>query len=386
MNGRGADSSEPSQRGKPQQRGVSIMAVGKRPALLGREAVLLILALWLLQLLLITASQNLDGETPGIANFVRRTGVAAAGCGLFYVMGMALVSIQQGGVALRVALALPLAAIATAVHVIINNLVFLYTSSDPLAQQIRPFDPVSIFVSGTYWLWGYLSWAIIVIALAYSRELGDRDRRIVEVEALARRAQLRALRYQVNPHFLFNALNATAALVTARENDRAEEMLANLADFLRASLETDPLEDIPLAAELDYARLYLDIEQVRFSDRLRVEVDLPVDLRDALVPSLILQPLFENAVKHAVSPATRLVTIRASARRSGDRLEIAVADDGTGRGTPTMGMGVGLANIAQRLAARFGDEGSLMPSLAAGGGYVATVRLPLRFAAAELAA
>ena len=363
------------------------MGVSKRRALLGREALLLILALWLLQLVLITTSQNLsEGQTPGVANFIRRAGVATAGCGLFYLMGLALVSIQRGGVALRVALALPLAAAGTAVHVIINNLVFLHTSSDPAAQQIRPFDPVSIFVSGTYWLWGYLSWAIIVIALAYSREVGDRDRRIVEVEALAQRAQLRALRYQVNPHFLFNALNATAALVTARENGRAEEMLANLADFLRASLETDPLDDIPLAAELDYARLYLEIEQVRFSDRLRVEFDLPDRLRGALVPSLILQPLFENAVKHAVSPATRPVTIRASVRRIDEVLQIEVADDGDRTGPGSPGMGVGLANIAQRLSARFGGSGSLLPSVAPGGGYVATVRLPLRFAATELAA
>lgn len=363
------------------------MAVSRRPAWLGREAVLLILALWMLQLVLITASQNMsEGQTPGVANFVRRAGVATVGCGIFYLMGLALVSVQRGGVALRVALALPLATVGTTVHVIVNNLVFLHTSADPLAKQIRPFDPVSIFVSGTYWLWGYLAWAIIVIALAYSRDVGDRDRRIVEVEALARRAQLRALRYQVNPHFLFNALNAAAALVTARENDRAEEMLANLADFLRASLETDPLDDIPLAAELDYAGLYLQIEQVRFSDRLRVEVDLPVELRSVLVPSLILQPLFENAVKHAVSPATRLVTIRASARAAGDRLEITVIDDGAGRHAPSTGMGVGLANIAQRLAARFGADGSLTAEAASRGGYVATVRLPLRFAAAELAA
>ncbi len=363
------------------------MGRSKRSAVLGREAVLLIVALWLLQLVLITVGQNLsEGQTPGLANFVRRAGVAAAGCGLFYLMGLALVSVQRGGVALRVALAVPLAAAGTTAHVIINNLVFLHTSSDPLAKQIRPFDPVSIFVSGTYWLWGYLAWAIVVIALAYSRELGDRDRRIVEVEALAQRAQLRALRYQVNPHFLFNALNATAALVTARQNDRAEEMLANLADFLRASLETDPLDDIALGAELDYARLYLQIEQVRFSDRLRVQIDVPADLRGARVPSLILQPLFENAVKHAVSPATRLVTIRASARRTGDMLEVEVADDGSGQGAPATGMGVGLANIAQRLAARFGDAAGLVPSVAAGGGYVATLRLPLRFAGAEPAA
>jgi two-component system, LytTR family, sensor kinase len=361
------------------------MGMTTRRLLLGREAVLLIAALWLLQFLLITTRQNIsDGEAPGWENGLRRAAISLAGAGLFYVIGLALVAVRRGGVALRVALALPLAIAGAALHVIINNLVFFYTMP-PNPEFTLMLDPVSIFVSGTYWIWGYLSWAVIAIALAYSIELRDRDRQLAESEALAHRAQLRALRYQINPHFLFNALNATSALVTARETARAEEMLANLADFLRASLATDPLDDIPLGAELDYARLYLQIEQVRFSDRLRVEFDVPDRLRGAMVPSLILQPIFENAIKHAVSPATSLVTIRASAQADGDRLLIEVADDGTRASIGSAGTGVGLVNISQRLSARFGAAGSLTTCTAPAGGYVATLALPLRFAAAQRA-
>ena len=357
------------------------MSMTTRRLLLGREGVLLIAALWMLQFLLITARQNIsDGEAPGWENGLRRGAISLAGAGLFYLMGLALVAVRRGGVALRVALALPLAIAGAATHVVINNAVFYYTMP-PDPELTLMLDPVSIFVSGMWWFWGYLAWAAIAIALAYSIELRDRDRQLAESEALAHRAQLRALRYQINPHFLFNALNATSALVTARETARAEEMLANLADFLRASLATDPLDDIPLGAELDYARLYLQIEQVRFSDRLRVEFEVPERLRGALVPSLILQPVFENAIKHAVSPATSMVTIRASARADGDRLLIEIADDGAQASPKSAGTGVGLVNIAQRLAARFGAAGGLTTGPRPTGGYVATLALPLRFAA-----
>lgn len=358
------------------------MSMTTRRLLLGREAVLMIAALWLLQFLLITTRQNIsDGEAPGWENGLRRAAISLAGAVLFYVIGMAVVAMRRGGVALRVALALPLAVAGAAIHVVINNLVFFYTMPFDPEYPEPGLDPVSIFVSGTYWIWGYLSWAVIAIALAYSIELRDRDRQLAESEALAHRAQLRALRYQINPHFLFNALNATSALVTARETARAEEMLANLADFLRASLATDPLDDIPLGAELDYARLYLQIEQVRFSDRLRVEFEVPDRLRGALVPSLILQPVFENAIKHAVSPATSMVTIRASARADGDRLLIEIADDGAQASAKSAGTGVGLVNIAQRLTARFGAAGALTTRTRPTGGHIATLALPLRFAA-----
>lgn len=359
------------------------MGMTTRRWLLGREATLIIAGLWTIQFLLVTVRQNIaDGEAPGWEHALRRAAVSLVGAGLFYVMGVALVAVRRGGVALRVALAFPLAAACAAIHVIINSLAFVYAT--PFDAQVdRMLDPINIFIWGIYWIWGYLCWAVIAIALAYSTELSDRDRQLAESEALARRAQLRALRYQINPHFLFNALNATSALVSAHETARAEEMLANLADFLRASLATDPLDDITLGAELDYARLYLQIEQVRFPDRLLVRFEVPDVLRDAMVPSLILQPIFENAIKHAVSPATSHVTIRASARQDGDRLLIEVADNGSRANARSAGNGVGLVNIAQRLAARFGTAGSLVTRTASAGGYVATLTLPLRRAIAS---
>ncbi|MFC3711133.1 sensor histidine kinase [Sphingoaurantiacus capsulatus] len=365
--------------------------IARANALLGREGLWLIAALWVLQLAVVTLRQNLsESEAPGLENFARRLAIAAAGAGLFYLIGLLLAAVPRGRVAVRAALALPLATLFTGVHVVINNFVFFYTgyfavdgSTDK--ERVKSLlDPVGIYVSGTYWLWGYLSWTVVVIALAYARELGERDRRVAEAEALARRAQLRALRYQVNPHFLFNALNATAALVTAKETARAEEMLANLADFLRASLDAEPLDDVPLSAELDYARLYLDIEQVRFSDRMRVVFDVPPGLRGALVPNLILQPLFENAVKHGVSPSTEPVTIKVRAAEVNGKLAITVTDDGA-RPADTPGMGIGLTNIAQRLAARFEGAGGLTAAAGAAGGYAATVTLPLQFNLTEAA-
>ncbi len=130
-----------------------------------------------------------------------------------------------------------------------------------------------------------------------------------------------ALRYQLNPHFMFNTLNSIAALISRREAERAEAMVENLADFLRAGLSLDPHEDIPLEKEIELQSLYLSIEELRFPDRLKVEIDVPEDVRSALVPSLVTQPLVENVVRHAV--ATSLEPILLVDRRAARRLEAA---------------------------------------------------------------
>ncbi len=356
------------------------MDVKSRRLTLGREAVLLIVALWTIQFVLVTVRQLLStGEAADLELALRRALICIVGMVLFYAMGLVLVA-ARGSVALRVAIGLPLAAFGSVLHTVAYTLVFYLTMPLDATAFESLWSPVGLFANTIYWFWGYLAWAVIAIALAYNRELRERDRRLAETEALAHRAQLRALRYQINPHFLFNALNASSALVTAGENRRAEEMIANLADFLRASLATDPLDDIPLDAELDYARLYLEIEQVRFADRLALSFDVPDGLGRALVPSLILQPIFENAIKYGVSPAARLVTIHVSARQEKNRLLIEIVDDGACTTSGSGGTGVGLANVAQRLATRFGEAGSLTTPPPPGGGFVAKLTLPLRYA------
>ena len=209
------------------------------------------------------------------------------------------------------------------------------------------------------------------------------ERREGEYRRAAKAAELRSLRYQVNPHFLFNTLNSLSALVMTGKADKAEDMIQNLSRFYRRSLTEDPTGDVPLADEFAQQKLYLDIEAVRFPSRLRAAFELPDDLADVCVPGMILQPLVENSVKYGIAPTSKVVTIRVAARREGRLLAITVSDDGSAgqvaEGEERMevphGHGIGLANVRQRLKARFGDNAGIMTGQTVNG-YVTTIRLP----------
>ena len=214
------------------------------------------------------------------------------------------------------------------------------------------------------------------------RQLADARTAASEANAAASAARLAALRYQLNPHFLFNTLNAVSSAVITGRNDEAESMLSKLADFLRVTLVADPEAMISLDDEMATLQAYLEIESVRFRERLALEFVCPDDLRTALVPSFLLQPLIENAIKHAVSPTSATVTIRLEATRDGGDLVVLVQDDGDGShgGEVRPGAGVGLSNVRQRLEALYGSRGVLQAAPLARG-FLAMVRLPLQRAA-----
>jgi hypothetical protein len=229
----------------------------------------------------------------------------------------------------------------------------------------------------------FVAWAALYLALRYAGEVQMLERRSAALRAAAQAAELRALRYQVNPHFLFNTLNSLSSLVMTDKRERAERMILGLSAFFRHSLEGDPTKDVSLGAEIDLQRLYLDIEAVRFPERLRVEIDLPAELAGVKVPGMLLQPLVENAVKHAVSRTVRPVTIRIVARQWGGDLRLKVLDDGEGApvalgGAPAAeGTGVGLRNVCDRLAARFGDRASCRWGPREEGGHGVLLTLPI---------
>ena len=224
----------------------------------------------------------------------------------------------------------------------------------------------------------FCSWAALYLALCYAAQLGALERRAAHLKAAAQSAELRALRYQVNPHFLFNTLNSLSSLVLTGKGDEAERMILNLATFFRTSLTGDPTEDVPLADEIQLQRLYLDIEAVRFPERLRIEIDLPQALESACVPGLILQPLVENAVKYGVSRSKRPVTIRIRAQELQGRLQLFVEDDGEPLGEDgVQGTGVGLRNVRDRLAARYGADGRSLWGRGPQGGFAVMLELPL---------
>jgi two-component system LytT family sensor kinase len=236
--------------------------------------------------------------------------------------------------------------------------------------------------SSVTWFFFFAAWSAFYLAtLAQAQALGA-QRRAAQAEAAARAAQVRALRYQVNPHFLFNTLNSLSSLIMTGRAEKAEEMLLALSTFFRTSLSVDPSADVTLAEEIDLQRLYLEIEKVRFPSRLRVEIDIPQELESARMPALILQPLVENAIKYGVSPTKEKVTLRIEARSLGDgRFSITVTNTGKPGGhrerDRSDSTGVGLTNVCQRLNARFGAQAKCEFGPLPKGGYQVHVTLPL---------
>ncbi len=222
-----------------------------------------------------------------------------------------------------------------------------------------------------------LIWVALYIAILAIAQTRLAERREQEFRSAAKAAELRSLRYQVNPHFLFNTLNSLSALVMTGKPQRAEAMIQSISRFYRHSLAGDPTSDVRLEDEFELQREYLDIEAVRFPERLRCIFDLPGDLADARIPGMILQPLVENSVKYAVSPVSREVTITLAAREEFDRLVVSVSDNGPGvpEGS-SHGFGIGLANVRDRLEARFGPD-IAFTSAPVPGGYRTEMRIPL---------
>ncbi len=225
----------------------------------------------------------------------------------------------------------------------------------------------------------FFGWSCLFTTLLFAFEIHERELTLAATREEALAAQMRALRNQVNPHFLFNTLNSVAGLIEEGDGVRAGKMVLSLSEFLRTTLALDPMTDVPLAEELALQGGYLAIERERFSDRMALNIDLPDEVRDALVPSLILQPLIENAIKHGVNATTGRVEIALSARREADRLHLVVENDMPRRAVPKPpGMGMGLRNVAERLRTRFAEESAFASGEVAPGRYRVSIALPWR--------
>jgi signal transduction histidine kinase len=230
-----------------------------------------------------------------------------------------------------------------------------------------------------YWLIPFSMWLLLVLVLESGRKARVREANLSAALIAAKEAEIRALHYQINPHFLYNALNAIATLILDGRNAQAERMVLRLSSFFRSSLARDPLSEVRLADEVAQQRLYLELEELRYPDCLEIVVDVPPELAAAEVPSLILQPLVENAVKHGVHAPGQQTRIEISARASADVLVLQVTDNGPGGGGPA-GTGIGIANVRKRLQARFGAAAGVDAGPHPERGYVAAISLPLRFA------
>lgn len=266
------------------------------------------------------------------------------------------------------------------------------TAGEPLVMtlpKVSELDPNKrlryALDASVIWLFFFLAWSAFYLANQAQAEVLGAKRRVAEAESAAQAAQVRALRYQVNPHFLFNTLNSLSSLIIGGRAEEAESMVLKLSNFFRQSLTLDATADISLAEEVALQRLYLDIEKVRFPRRLKAEFDIPEDLENARLPGLILQPIVENAIKHAVSPTRDKVELKIAAREAGPgRFTIEVSNSG---GRPAQSRknnngglastGVGIANVCQRLTARFGTLARCEYGPTGDGGYRVLLTLPL---------
>jgi sensor histidine kinase YesM len=221
--------------------------------------------------------------------------------------------------------------------------------------------------------------------IRYYRRYQEREQQALRLELntseLKRQlahAQLGALKMQLQPHFLFNTLNAIMVLVRQHKGREAEEMLARLSDLLRCVLEDVEAQEVPLRRELEYLQLYLSIEQVRFPDRLRAEISADTSILDAAVPQMGLQPIVENAIRHGIGQSSSAGRIHIRAARQNDTLVIAVEDDGPGLVNETLsqGGGIGLANTRARLRQLYGEAAQLRVENGEQRGAVVTMTLP----------
>jgi LytS/YehU family sensor histidine kinase len=234
------------------------------------------------------------------------------------------------------------------------------------------------------WLFFFLAWSAFYIATQAQAQALGAQRRLADAESAAQAAQVRALRYQVNPHFLFNTLNSLSSLMMTGRADRAEAMLLALSTFFRSSLSLDPSADVSLAEEIDLQRLYLDIEKARFPDRLHVEIEVPRELETARLPALILQPIVENAIKYGVSKSRKAVVMRIEARHlDNNRMVLEISNRLKNGGKDELpaatheGTGLGLSNVSQRLEARFGGRASCRFGPMTGGGFKVALTMPV---------
>ena len=230
---------------------------------------------------------------------------------------------------------------------------------DWVKQGWRP-EHLADYVSGILGrFYVLLCWSGLYFGIKYYLQLQEQTQQTLKATSAAHQAQLKMLRYQLNPHFLFNTLNAISTLILDGANETANQAVSRLSDFLRYTLDNDPMSRVTLGSELAAIDLYLEIEKVRFGDRLIIEKSIEAKAQDALVPSLILQPMIENAIKYAITPSEEGGTLRISARVQRETLILQLSDTGPGLGNGNNGQkssGVGLKNTRERLQQLYGDN------------------------------
>ncbi|HEV2748222.1 MAG TPA: histidine kinase [Allosphingosinicella sp.] len=232
------------------------------------------------------------------------------------------------------------------------------------------------------------AWSALYYGINYYLLLEEQSDKLLRLETQASSAQLAMLRYQLNPHFLFNTLNSISTLVLLKQTDRANAMLSRLSSFLRYTLVNEPTGQVTVEQEVETLKLYLEIEKMRFEERLRPRFHIDPAAAGARLPSLLLQPLVENAIKYAVTPQEEGADIAIDARKVGERVVITVSDTGPGADSQytvraQQSTGVGLANIRDRLAQAYGADHRFETQTNIRGGFGVIIEIPYQYEASE---
>ena len=295
-----------------------------------------------------------------------------------YSLTLLMASLFRRLITLRPALTLALSLAA----VVLASIAFSVIETWSVSTFLNPnFQPQGVGYLGAILLDFALlaAWTALYYGINYFLLLEEQIRQRERLESQASSAQLAMLRYQLNPHFLFNTLNSISTLVLLKQTERANAMLARLSSFLRYTLANEPTAKVTLAQEVETLKLYLEIEKMRFEDRLRPHFRIESETIGARLPSLLLQPLIENAIKYAVTPAENGGDIWITAQREGQAVRIEVADNGDGEGADmvaTASTGVGLANIRDRLAQAYGASHRFETKQNERGGFSVIVEIP----------
>jgi two-component system LytT family sensor kinase len=255
---------------------------------------------------------------------------------------------------------------------------FLSARSDwPLARRFWGESFINVY--------SYFATLAAGLAIRFYRLYHDRRLRVSKLETELAVTKLRALEMRLRPHFLYNALHTIGGLVRTEQGPAAVRMIAGLGDLLRHTLRDDEAQEVPLSRELELTFRYLDIEQARFGDRLRVDVQIAPETANAHVPSLLLQPLVENAVRHGVESSPRGGQVLVRAYRDGDALCLDVQDSGSGPREDAIGNGIGLSTTRARLEQLYGRKQTLQLERAKSGGALASIRIPFHTSPTEIA-
>jgi sensor histidine kinase YesM len=267
--------------------------------------------------------------------------------------------------------------LATAIYAVLDAFTFSFIKMEEPGITLT-LVAGTVFINFTV----LAGWSALYFAINFYLIVEDQIDQMQLLENQASHAQLAMLRYQLNPHFLFNTLNSISTLVLLKQTERANIMLSRLSSFLRYTLANEPTAHVTLAQEVETLKLYLEIEKMRFDERLRPHFDIDPRASKARLPSLLLQPLVENAIKYAVSPQEEGADITVSARLTGDRVQIGVSDTGPGlidaKPRPTLSTGVGLANIRERLAQAFGPDHRFETRTNPGKGFSVEIEIPFQ--------